>query len=185
MEVVMIPNNLQNNKTPFRIIQSSLIGIPSPSALKLDNFPGVTIGSDPAIGKQCIIFGNVFIGNRFRCGDNVFIRENTSVGDDVIIGNRSCVESNVMIADRVTIGDNVIVPSFTRIGRQVCISSNVQLLTGPSTASGRTRGIILEDNCVIGKNAVIGPCTCIGANAIVDDNAVITVNVPGRSLQSP
>jgi UDP-3-O-[3-hydroxymyristoyl] glucosamine N-acyltransferase len=183
MEFFMIPNTLQNNKTPFRIMQSTLIGLPSPGALKSDNFPGVTIGSDPIIGNHCVIFGNVFIGNRFKCGDNVLIRENTSIGDEVTVGNCSCIESSVVIADNVTIGDNVSVPRLTRIGRRVLINPDVRFLNGHNTMIG-TRGILLEDGCTIGKNAVIGPGICVGAGAVVDEDAVVTMDVPAKPKRS-
>lgn len=177
----MIPDNLQNNRTPFRMMQSTLIGLPSPHAIRSDKFPGVMIGSDPVIGNHCIIFGNVFIGNQFRCGDNVLIRDNTAIGDEVTIGNWSFIDTDVVVADRVTIKDDVWVPRSTRIGSRVVIGPNVRLLTGPITActtARSDRGIILEDGCTIGKNAVIGPGVCVGAGARVETNAVVTEDVP-------
>lgn len=177
----MIPDNLQHNVLSFQMMQSSLIGLPSPAALRSDKFPGVRIGLNPVMGEHCIIFGNVFIGNQFRCGDNVMVRDNTSIGDEVSIGNWSFVDSDVVMADRVTIGDDVRVPRSTWIGNGVVIGTNVQFLTEPFEASPpvrRLRGVILEDGCSIGKNAVISPGICIGAGARVDDYAVVTGDVP-------
>ena len=181
----MIPDNFQNNQISFRMIQSSLIGLPSPSALRSDKFPGVRIGKDPVIGNHCIIFGNVFIGDQFRCGDNVLIRDNTSLGDDVSIGNWSFIDTDVVVADRVTLGDDVWVPRSTWIGHRVVIGSDVRFLTDPvaaGTPQRRYRGIILEDGCIIGKDAVISPGVCIGAGARVEDFAVVTENVPAVML---
>ena len=181
----MIPDNYQNNQMSLRMTQSCLIGLPSPAALRSDKFPGVRIGTDPVMGNHCIIFGNVFIGNQLRCGDNVMIRDNTSIGDEVTIGNGSFVDTDVVIADGVTVGDNVWILRSTWIGHRVSIGSDVRFLTDPvaaGTSLKRYRGIILEDGCIIGKNAVISPGVCIGAGARVEDFAVVTENVPAVML---
>jgi acetyltransferase-like isoleucine patch superfamily enzyme len=177
----MIPDNLQNTRTFFRVTQSSVIGLPSPNAIRSDKFPGVRIGSDPVIGNHCVIFGNVFIGNGFRCGDHVLIRENASLGDEVTVGSGSCIDIQVVIGDRVSIGENVSVPPAARIGSRVIIGSNVRFLTEPvslGTAKRGSRAIILEDGCSVGADAVISPGVCIGAGATVNDGAVVTADVP-------
>jgi UDP-3-O-[3-hydroxymyristoyl] glucosamine N-acyltransferase len=177
----MIPNNCQNNQVSFRMIQSTLIGLPSPSAIRSDKFPGVRIGSDPVIGNHCIIYGNVFIGDRFRCGDNVLIRDNTSLGDGVSIGNWSFIDSDVVIADHVTIEDEVWVPRSTWIGSHVVIGPGVRFLSESFDAcatQSRCPGIILEEGCIIGKKAVISPGVCVGAGARVPDETVVNEDVP-------
>jgi UDP-3-O-[3-hydroxymyristoyl] glucosamine N-acyltransferase len=177
----MIPDNLPGNQGSFRIMHSTLIGLPSPCAIRADKFPGVRMGSGPVIGEHCIIFGNVFIGDRFRCGDNVLIRDNTAIGDGVTIGNWSFVDTDVVVADRATIGNEVWIPRSTRIGCGVGIGHNVRLMTEPvdgSPARRSYRNIILEDGCTIGKDAVIGPGVCVGAGASVEAGATVTDDVP-------
>ncbi len=177
----MIPDNLQKNPKLLRIMQSTMIGLPSPSALKSEKFPGVRIGSDPVLGNNCIVYGNVFIGNQFKCGDNVLIRDNSAIGDKVTIGSGSFIDKDVVIADSVVIGEDVKVSRDTRIGSRVVIGRNVRFLTEPvnrRTIARRSRGIILEDDCTIGINAVLGPGVCVGAGASVKDNAVVTEDLP-------
>ncbi|MCK9580506.1 MAG: N-acetyltransferase [Methanoregula sp.] len=177
----MIPDNLQNNQMPFRIQQSTLIGLPSPGALRSDHFPGVRIGSEPSIGMHCVIYGNVFIGDRFSCGDNVFIRDSTAIGDGVRIGEWSFIDSDVVIADSVTIGNEVWIPRFTRIGSDVVIGSGVRFVMDqifPQPRIQKNRGTILEDGCVLENNAVIGPGVCVGTGARVPEGSVVTGDVP-------
>lgn len=176
----MIPDNQENNQTLFRIMRSSLIGLPSPSALRMDKFPGVRIGFEPVMGNHCIIFGNVFIGNQFRCGDNVLIRDNTSIGDAVTIGNRSFIDSDVVIADSTIIGDAVNVSRSARIGSGVVIGNNVRFLTSPPNfpiTVRKQRGTILEDGCTIGPDTVLAPGVHIGAGAIVESGSVVTEDI--------
>lgn len=176
----MIPESPQNNQMLFRIMHSTLIGLPSPSALRQDKFPGVRIGSDPLMGDHCIIFCNVFIGNQFRCGNNVLIRDNTAIGDAVTIGNDSFIDSDVVIANSVIIGDAVKISRSTRIGNGVVIGNNVQFLSYAVTTRGparRCRDTLLEDGCTIGQNAVIGPGVCVACGACVEANAVVTEDI--------
>jgi mannose-1-phosphate guanylyltransferase / phosphomannomutase len=176
----MIPGTLLNNQISLNMMQSTLVGIPSPSAIRSEKFPGVRIGSDPVLGKHCMIFGNAFIGNRFRCDDDVFVRDNTAIGDNVSLGKGSFIDSDVVIADFVTIGDNVWIPRKTRIGSRVVIGSNVRFLTEPlchSATQRKVRGIILEDDCVIENNAFISPGVCIGAGTRVEAGSVVTRDV--------
>jgi UDP-3-O-[3-hydroxymyristoyl] glucosamine N-acyltransferase len=177
----MMPDTLLNNQMSLRRMQSTLIGLPSPCAIRSDKFPGVWIGSEPVIGNHCLIFGNVFIGNNFRCGDHVLIRDSTAIGDEVTIGNRTFIDAGVAVADCVTIGDEVCIPRFTRIGGQVVISSHVRLLAEPGfqkAIAQRYRDIILEDGCTIGENAVIGPGVCVGSGARVEAGTIVMENVP-------
>lgn len=183
----MMPDTLITEKTLLRIERSSIIGLPSPSAIRADRFPGVSMGPGPEIGAHCIIFGNVFIGNQFRCGDNVFIRENTAIGDKVTIGAWSFIDAGVAIADNARIGEEVWIPRDARIGSGAVIGPRVQFICGPDypdqsagPANSRTkRRTILEDGCIIGKDAVIGDGVCIGAGAVVEDGAVVTRDMPG------
>ena len=177
----MIPDNLKNNQTLFRIMQSSLIGLPSPSALLMDKFPGVRIGLDPVMGNHCIIFGNVFIGNQFRCGNNVLIRDNISIGDEVTIGNGSFIDSDVVVADSAIIGDAVNVSRSVRIGSGVVIGDNVRFLTSPirfPITARKRRGTVLEDGCTIGPDTVLAPGVHVGAGAIVESGSVVTEDIP-------
>nr|WP_319375671.1 hypothetical protein [uncultured Methanoregula sp.] len=177
----MIPQPLKENSTPLRRIDSTIIGLPSANALRQDQFPGVRMGSDPAIGEHCIIFGNVFIGNRFRCGTEVLIRDNVSIGDNVTINNRSCIDTNVTIANDVTIGEEVWIPALTTIGNFVVINNGVRFIDLPAPAkktARKSRGVLLGDNCIIGEGAIIGPGVCIGAGAQVEPDEQVFEDVP-------
>lgn len=179
--IPMIPENQQNNQICFRIGKSTLIGVPSPAALRSDKFPGVNIGSDPVIGKHCIIFGNTFIGDRFQCGDHVLIRDNTSIGDGVTVGNGSFIDSDVVVADHVTIGNDVHISPSTWIDRHVVVGARVHLLADTHIEcmpNRKTRGIILEAGCIIGEGVVISPGVCVGAGAKVEAGTRVTRDVP-------
>jgi UDP-3-O-[3-hydroxymyristoyl] glucosamine N-acyltransferase len=183
--VIMIPFKLDSTKTPLRIHKSIKIGLPSPRAISSERFPGVMIGADPVIGEHCVIFGNVFIGEKFRCGREVLIRDNVAIGDHVSIGDISCIEANVSIADHVVIGNDVWVAQQTTIGSNVIINPHVRFLNILQTEQQHRKrsrpGVILEDGCSIGENAKIGPGVCIGAGACVADGALVTRDISSHN----
>lgn len=177
----MIPGNLQQFQASFRMVQSTLIGFPSPAALKSEIFPGVHLGEDPSIGRHCIIFGNVFIGDQFRCGNDVLIRSETALGDNVTLGDGACIDMDVVVGNNVTVSGDVWIPQFTRIENNVKIGSGVRLVGEPVFSRIKqksARGIILGEGCVIGEKAVIAPGVAIGAGAHVDAGAVVSSDVP-------
>jgi acetyltransferase-like isoleucine patch superfamily enzyme len=183
----MISHNWKSTTPPFRVLGSTLIGIPSPGALRADKFPGVRLGSNPLIGTNCVIFANVFLGNNFQCGNNVLIRERTSIGDNVSIGDRSFIDTDVSIANGVTIKENVHVPSSTTIGDRVFVGPDVMFLEEscpPGFQGRKARGVIFEDDCSIGANVVLFPGVRVGSGACVAAGTIVTLGIPARYYAS-
>jgi acetyltransferase-like isoleucine patch superfamily enzyme len=177
----MISQTKHNTAPPFRVIDSTVIGIPSPRAIRADQFPGVRLGSDYDIGHNCVIFGNVFIGNNFRCGNDVLIRDSASIGDNVTIGDNCFIDTEVSILSGATIERDVCVPNSTTIGERVFVGPKVKFLSefSPRTSSRhKIPGIILEDGCTIGANVVLSPGVCIGAGSRIAAGAVVTQAIP-------
>ncbi|MFA5332302.1 MAG: hypothetical protein WC342_07980, partial [Methanoregula sp.] len=73
----MIPQT-KTSASPLVLNETSIINLPSPRSLMSNKASSVRIGVDPSIGKYCIIYSNVFIGNNFSCGDHVMIRERSA-----------------------------------------------------------------------------------------------------------
>jgi len=173
----MIVNDVHASLPPIRSSRLSLIGIPSPQDIRLNRLSGVRIGGNHGIGSHCIVFGNTFIGDRFRCGDQVLIREQSSIGDDVSLGNGCVVGPGVSIESGTSVGQEVQIPGSATIGARVVIGSRVCFLEHfPESGSGPHT--ILRDDCVIGAAAVIAPGVCIGENAQVAEGCIVTRDVP-------
>jgi acetyltransferase-like isoleucine patch superfamily enzyme len=123
----------------------------------------------------------VFIGNHFRCGDNVLIRENTAIGNFVTIKDRCFVDADSSIADKTTIEPEVYLPRSTTLGEGVYIGPNVRFLHDYPFLKSRAeqkQGVILEDGCTIGANAILHPGICVGEGAHVADGTVVHDHVP-------
>lgn len=73
------------------------------------------IGEDAVIRSGTVIYPQTRIGNRFRTGHNVLIREKTIIGDDVLIGTNSVVDGNCTIGSRVSIQTRVYITINTTL----------------------------------------------------------------------
>ena len=73
------------------------------------------IGEDAVIRSGTVIYPQTRIGNRFRTGHNVLIREKTVIGDDVLIGTNSVVDGNCTIGSRVSIQTGVYITVNTTL----------------------------------------------------------------------
>ncbi len=156
--------------------------------------PGVTLGSRHdgrlLIGKNAcirsgtIIYSDVVIGDGFKTGHNVLIRENTTIGDNTLAG------TNVVIDGRCTIGSNVSLQTNAYVTAYTTIEDNVFM--GPCSVTTNDKymqtgaqlaGATLKKGARIGANAVILPGVTIGENAVVGSGAVVTRNVEaGRTV---
>lgn len=182
----MIPHNRTESSSPLIVNERSVINMPSPRQIQSKKGSSVRIGSDLSIGKYCIIYGNVFIGSNFSCGNNVMIREGSAIGDYVTIRDGCCIGSEVSIADKVTIEPGVAVPPYATIGEGVFIGPNVRFMENAihEKSRGTRPGITLEDNCMIGANAVLYPGTCVGEGARVAAGTVIRNHIPPKVIAS-
>lgn len=140
---------------------------------------GVTIiGDEATIRSGTVIYPSTSIGNRFRTGHNVLIRENTVIGDDVLIGTNSVVDGSC------TIGDNVSVQTGVYITTKTTLEDDVFM--GPCSVTSNDKymvrgaeliGPVIKRGARIGANATILPGVVVGEGAAVGAGAVVTRDV--------
>ena len=75
----------------------------------------VIIGDEAVIRSGTVIYPQVRIGDWFRTGHYVLIREKTTIGDDVLIGTNSVVDGNCTIGDRVSVQTGVYITTNTTL----------------------------------------------------------------------
>lgn len=156
----------------------------------------VVIGKKALIRSHSVIyFGNI-IGNNFKTGNGVNIRENNRIGNDVSIGSHSVIEHDVVIEDKVRIHSNVFIPELSVLKKGCWLGPNV-VLTNAHLPQCKNRpkcfcGVVIEAEAKIGANATILPGVVIGKRAVVGAGAVVVKNVledqvvvgnPARSIK--
>lgn len=155
-----------------------------PDAVLGDGDAHPTIGRDPTIRRDTIVYGDVQIGDRFTTGHGALVRENTVIGDDVLIGTHAVVDGNCRIGDGVMLQTGVYVPTNTTIGDRVFFGPHAVLTNDPYPIRRPTdlEGPTVEDDATIGANATVLPGVTVGERAFVAANAVVTRDVPPDTL---
>lgn len=167
--------NDKNTKDPRLIRDGIKIGI---NYRRMSKPP--VIGRNPLFRTNTVIYNDVEIGDDFKTGHNVVIRDHTTIGDDVLIGTNTVIEGDVIIGNNVSIQSNVYIP------RNSVIEDNVFI--GPCTCFTNDRypvrveyslkGPILRKGCSVGGNTTFLSNIEVGESAIVAAGAVVTRSVP-------
>lgn len=144
----------------------------------------LSIGENSIIRSGTIIYSVVKIGNNFRSGHNVLIRENTEIGDNVLVGTNSVIDGDCKIGNNVSIQTGVYVTRCTMIEDGVflgplCVTTNDKYMK----YGVKLKGPIIKRNARIGANSTIFPAVTIGEGAVIGAGAVVTKDVaPGDTV---
>jgi acetyltransferase-like isoleucine patch superfamily enzyme len=146
----------------------------------------VKMGDSALIRAFTIVYADVVIGNDFKSGHFVTIRENTKIGDKVIIGSGVVIDGNVLIGNRVKIETNAYVPIETKIGSDVFIGPGVIMTNDkyPQRIRGEylPLGPVIEDGVSIGANSTILPGLKIETGSFIAAGSIVTKNIPPWSM---
>jgi acetyltransferase-like isoleucine patch superfamily enzyme len=190
-----------------RVMENVILGYPDRELLDkmeregkgIEAYPyqGVIIGKGALIRSGAIIYCNVRIGDNFRTGHNVLIRENTSIGDNVLVGTSVIIEGNTTIGSSVSIQSNVYIPTNSVIEDSVFIGPSAVLTNDKyplRKEESELKGAILRKGASIGANSTILPGIEIGEGALVAAGAIVTRHVapwtlaigsPARMMELP
>ena len=145
-----------------------------------------SIGNNAVVRLGTVIYGDVVIGDDFKTGHNVVIREHTKIGDQVVVGTNSVIDGHVSVGSFVKIESNVYIPTHTSIGDSVFIGPGAVLTNDKYPQRIREEyeplGPVLEDSVTIGANSTLLPGVTIGEGSMVAAGSVVTKDVPSWSL---
>ncbi len=139
----------------------------------------VIIGDNAFIRSGSIIYGNVNIGDDFRTGHTVLIREDSTIGNNVLIGSHSVIDGRCKLANNISIQTGVYITAFTTIEDNVFIGPRAVTTNDKYMFYGaKLTGPTIKKGAKIGANAVLLPGVTIGEGAVVGAGAVVTRDVP-------
>lgn len=142
----------------------------------------VIIGQNALIRSGSIIYSSVKIGNDFKTGHNVLVRENSEIGDNVLIGTNSVLDGNCRIGNNVSVQTDAYITAYTTIEDDVFIGPRVVTTNDKYMISGvKLIGPKIKRGARIGANATILPGVVIGEGAIIGSGAVVTRDVPAQA----
>ncbi|GAI26732.1 unnamed protein product [marine sediment metagenome] len=144
------------------------------------------------LGNNVIIEDNCVLDAKGKNNKGMFIGDNVTIGrncvlscknGDLNIGNNTIININAFIqsAKRVDIGKDVGIGAYCYImgaGDHIMTRTDI-----PIMAQGQiVKGIIIEDNAVIGTGAKIKDGITIGRDAFIGAGAVVTKSIPEFSI---
>ena len=138
------------------------------------------IGKNFLIRSNSVIYNDVVIGDHFKTGHNVVIREQTSIGDNVLIGTNSIVEGECTIGSDISIQSNVYIPRNSVIEDNVFIGPCACFTNDryPVRVEYKLKGPQIRKGASIGANTTFLSNIEVGEGAIVAAGAVVTRSVP-------
>jgi len=140
---------------------------------------GLDIGKGSTIRSGTVIYSAVKIGDNFRSGHNVLIRENTRIGDNVLVGTNSVVDGDCQIGSKVSIQTGVYVTRYTAIEDGVFLGPCSVTTNDKYMKYGAVlKGPVIKRGARIGANSTIMPGITVGEGAIVGAGSVVTGDVP-------
>ena len=146
----------------------------------------LVIGNNAVIRSQSVIYAGTRIGDNFKCGHGILIRENNLIGDNVSIGTHSVVEAENQIGNNVRIHSNCFIPEFVIIEDGVWIGPSVTILNVLHPPCPRftdcAKSVRIKKNAKIGGNVTIGPRVTIGQNSLIGMGSVVTSDIPDKVL---
>ncbi len=176
------------------IAERVIIGYPTTDILKQAassgkniedmDFEGAVIGDNAVIRSNSTIYTDVAIGNEFRTGHNIMIREKTVIGNKVLIGTNTIIDGHTRIGSNVSIQGNVYIPLNVTIEDNVFIGPCAVLTNDKYPIRKKTDlgGPILRHGASIGANATLLPEVEIGEGAMVAAGALVPRDVPPWKL---
>ncbi|MCE5214151.1 MAG: acetyltransferase [Methanobacterium sp.] len=142
------------------------------------------IGENAYLRSNTVIYNDVEIGDKFKTGHGVVIREKTQIGDNVLIGTNSVIEGNCTFGSNISIQSNVYIPIRTIIEDHVFIGPCACLTNDkyPIRIDFDLKGPILRRGASIGANSTFLSGVEIGEGAMVAAGAIVTHDVPSYYL---
>lgn len=137
------------------------------------------LGNNALVRSGSIIYSHVRIGNNFKSGHRVLIRENTEIGHNVLVGTDSVIDGNCRIGNNVSIQTCAYITAFTTIEDDVFIGPHVVTANDKYMVYGaKLKGPTIKKGARIGANSTLLPGVVIGERAVIGSGAVVTKNVP-------
>ena len=154
------------------------------SASRLGEMENKTrIGKNSIIRSGAIIYSNVQIGDNFKTGHSVMIRENTIIGCDCIVGTKAILDGYIKIGDKSFIQSGCYITQSTEIGDFVFIGPNVVTLDNKRIIMGKgLNGPKIGNGVRIGGNATILSGVKIGDYSLIGAGSVVSKDIQAKSL---
>ena len=144
--------------------------------------PRLVIGKNALVRSGTKIYAGSTLGDKFECGHNVTIRENTTAGFNWRVGTLSDIQGHCEIGDYVRFHSNVHIGHKSKIGNFVWIFPYVVLTNDPHPPSNELVGVTVDEFAVIATMSVILPGVRVGKNSLIGAGSIVKRDVEEESV---
>jgi acetyltransferase-like isoleucine patch superfamily enzyme len=143
----------------------------------------LSIGKAAIIRSGAVIYSGVSIGDNFRSGHNILIRENSEIGNNTLVGTNSVIDGDCKIGNNVSLQTGAYITKYTTIEDDVFLGPfSVTTNDKYMSYGAELKGPIIKRGARIGANATIMPGVTVGEGAIVSAGSVVTKDVPPHKM---
>ena len=150
---------------------------------------GKPISDSAIIGKDTIVFPNVFIGNNVSIGNNTIIHPNVTIYDDAVIGNNVVIHSGTVIGSdafyyntkkdrevwykKMESCGRVVIEDEVEIGAGCTIDRGVSGDTIIGKGTKFDNMVHIAHDVVIGKNCLFAAQVAVAGATTIEDGVVL------------
>jgi acetyltransferase-like isoleucine patch superfamily enzyme len=143
----------------------------------------LSIGKAAVIRSGAVIYSGVSIGDNFRSGHNILIRENSEIGNNTLLGTNSVIDGDCKIGNNVSLQTGAYVTKYTTIEDDVFLGPfSVTTNDKYMSYGAELKGPVIKRGARIGANATIMPGVTVGEGAVVSAGSVVTKDVPPHKM---
>jgi len=143
----------------------------------------LSIGKNSIIRSGAVIYSGVNIGDKFRSGHNILIRENTEIGDNVLVGTNTVIDGDCRIGNDVSIQTGVYIARYTTIEDGAFMGPLSVTTNDKYMEYGvELKGPVIKQGAKVGANATIFSDVSVGENAVVGAGAIVTKDVKPNEI---
>jgi UDP-3-O-[3-hydroxymyristoyl] glucosamine N-acyltransferase len=133
--------------------------------------PGVYIGDEVHIGKNCVIYPHVTILDHCLIGDDVIIQSGTVIGSDAFYYNKKT--NRDIHYKKMTSCGRVLIENGVEIGANCSIDRGVSHDTVIGAGTKMDNLIHIGHDTVIGKNCLFAGQVGIAGGTTIEDNVIL------------
>jgi acetyltransferase-like isoleucine patch superfamily enzyme len=162
----------------------TVLGSPVAAHYEGDHEPApCRIGGRSVIRSHAVVYEGVTIGDNFRSGHRVTIREGTAIGTGVRVGTLCDLQPEVRIGDYARLHSSVFVARASVIEELVWLFPSVVLLDDPHPPSDEcTQGPTIRRFAVVGARSTISSGVEVGEGALVGAASLVRHDVPANTV---
>ena len=145
--------------------------------------PKTIIGENSLIRSHSVIYAGCSLGENFKSGHSIIIRENSNFGISCMFGNLCQTDEGVKIGNYVRCHSRVFLTGNMKIGEYSCLYPGVITtdVRYPPYGENRTPPRI-GSKCIIGAGTLLMAGVSLGDGAFIGAGSLVASDIPDKVL---